>query len=184
MKHREYTIRESFPVGEMGVGLMESNQSPKEYRTYLYPSEDMYTSLEEKVFSTREDADSDYFQRCDRLIEQYEKKTGKPFPLPSYCTSVLKSTGDLIFLRRGMTGYYPSPFAKKGDRAGNEALSEQINAQFGYTKAQVAAIEAGSMFGWNVPGADPSRYDGEGRFISDHGECDEIGKHSTDNMER
>ena len=121
MKHREYTIRESFPVGEMGVGLMESNQSPKEYRTYLYPSEDMYTSMEEKVFSTREDADSDYFQRCDQLIEQYEKKTGKPFPLPSYCTSVLKSSGDLVFLRRGMTGYYPSPFAKKGDRAGERS---------------------------------------------------------------
>ena len=48
---------------------------------------------------------------------------------------------------------------------GNEALAKEMNDMFGYTKAQVAAMEAGSMFGWNVPGADPSRYDEQGHFL-------------------
>ena len=32
----------------------------------------------------------------------------------------------------------------------------------GVTKAQAAAMEAGSMFGWHVPGADPKNYDDNG----------------------
>ena len=165
MKHREYIIRECFPVGEIDICLMESKYAPKEYRTYLCPSEDMYTSMEESVFSTREAADKDYFGRCFEQIQKYEEKTGQPFPLPIYCFSVLKTTGDLIYLRRGMTGYYPCPLGKEGDRLGNEALAQEMNDLFGYTKAQIAAMEAGSMFGWNVPGADPSRYDEQGHYM-------------------
>lgn len=162
---KTYSIRESFPVGETGVALRQVRTDRTEYRTYLYPSEDIHTFLDEKAFSSKQEAEDDYFRRCDQLIARYEQKTGKSFPLPNYCASVLKSTGDLVFLRRGMTGYYPAPYTKRGDRAGNEALAKQINDQFGYTKAQIAAMEAGSMFGWNVPGADPSRYDEQGHYM-------------------
>ena len=37
-----------------------------------------------------------------------------------------------------------------------------IAALKGMTKAQAAAMEAGSMFGWHVPGADPKNYDDNG----------------------
>ena len=39
---------------------------------------------------------------------------------------------------------------------------DALNTTIGVTKAQAAAMVAGSMFGWQVPGADPKNYDDQG----------------------
>ena len=42
---------------------------------------------------------------------------------------------------------------------------KEINREIGVTPAQAEAMKVGSMFGWNVPGADPKSYDEKGKPI-------------------
>ena len=41
----------------------------------------------------------------------------------------------------------------------------KLNEQIGVTRAQAAAMLAGSMFGWACPGADPANYDAQGQPV-------------------
>lgn len=84
--------------------------------------------------------------------------------LPEHCYTVLPSSGQLIEIRRGEKGYYPCAYSTS-DREYNKVLANYFNAHEGISKAQAAAMLAGSMFGWNVPAADSSRYDLEGEPI-------------------
>lgn len=85
-------------------------------------------------------------------------------PLPEHCYTVLPSSGQLIEVRRDEMGYYPCAYST-GDRAYNQVLENYLNTHEGVTKAQAAAMLAGSMFGWKVPAADPSRYDLDGEPV-------------------
>ena len=77
--------------------------------------------------------------------------------LPEMCFSVLPDTGALICIKRGESGYYPSDW-NTNDREHNMQIRDDANEILGVTDAQRMAMEAGSMFGWTVPGADPARY--------------------------
>lgn len=88
-------------------------------------------------------------------------KNFNPAALPEHCYAVLPSSGQLIEVRRGEKGYYPCAYST-GDREYNKVLANQFNTHEGISKAQAAAMLAGSMFGWNVPAADPACYDAEG----------------------
>ena len=57
--------------------------------------------------------------------------------------------------------YYPCAYSTS-DREYNKVLANYFNAHESISKAQAAAMLAGSMFGWNVPAADPACYDAEG----------------------
>ena len=78
--------------------------------------------------------------------------------LPDLCFSVIKSTGELICIKRGESGYYPSDW-NTPDRERNEEIAADQNKRLGVTDAQKQAMECGSMFGWGVPGADPKWYE-------------------------
>ena len=49
--------------------------------------------------------------------------------------------------------------------ATKEKSAAMLNRDLGVTYQQVAAMQAGSMFSWNVPAADPKNYDESGRPI-------------------
>ena len=88
--------------------------------------------------------------------ERFAPKVAKG--LPELCFSTLASTGQLICIKRGGSGYYPSP-RDTGNKERNVELADELNENLGVTPAQRQAMEIGSMAGWDVPGADPGNYE-------------------------
>lgn len=81
--------------------------------------------------------------------------------LPGQCFSVLPSTGEAIIIKKGEPGYTLSGIQVEG-----KTIRESVdieNRVVGITKAQEAAMLAGSLFGWQTPAADPKNYDEQGQ---------------------
>lgn len=83
--------------------------------------------------------------------------------LPDICYATLPSTGDLIIITKGEPGFTnaSSPYDSPEK---NKELADGHNAEMGVSKAQAAAMLTGSMFGWDVPAADPKNYDDNGKL--------------------
>lgn len=107
------------------------------------------------------------------------KTTGKPvdvldvlkkLPAESYVWDVSRAGVSLV--RRGVRGHYPreplpaelAHVKAKGDykalHEAGRAFVAEMNRRAGVTPAQALAMEIGSMFGWEVPGADPDQHAG------------------------
>jgi len=87
--------------------------------------------------------------------------------LPETCFSTMPGTGDLIILKRGERGYYRSD-QNTGNKIENKIIADGNNSLHGITPAQVMAMQIGSMFGFDVPGADPQRYFDEAKLVGTH----------------
>ena len=83
--------------------------------------------------------------------------------LPEKCFSYLESTGEMVIIHRGQSGYTPTD--NYCENATPKEVARKLNEAMGITPAQEEAMVAGSMFGWAVPGADPKNYDAEGHAI-------------------
>ena len=110
---------------------------------------------------------SNLYHIC-QLAEMLERNGSTIAPinpqLPKECYALIPSSGEVVRICRGEMGHYPTEicFASKADR---QQFVDSINKKFGVSKAQEAAMLTGSMFGWNVPGADPRNYTDQGKPI-------------------
>ena len=101
------------------------------------------------------------------FAERMEQNGNKVIPLrsslPERCYTVHAETGEMIIVKKGESGYYPSDLDSK-DASFSRMIATKNNEKLGVTKTQEECMSAGSMFGWDVPGADPANYDANGRF--------------------
>lgn len=92
----------------------------------------------------------------------------KKLPAESYVWDVVRPGVSLV--RRGVKGHYPreplpaelAHIKAKGNYAvlhdAGRAFVAELNTRAGVTPAQAEAMQIGSMFGWEVPGADPDNH--------------------------
>lgn len=120
--------------------------------------------IDDYHFETRSPGFGDLYHICEFAERYAERGCQGIIPLrsslPEKCFSYLESTGEMIIITKGEKGYIPTGASGK-DMTPREAV-DAANKTIGVTKAQEAAMVAGSMFGWQVPGADPKNYDEQG----------------------
>lgn len=73
--------------------------------------------------------------------------------LPKVCYGTLNTTGETIIIKLGEKGYFKSEDQRPAD---------ELNEILEVTKAEKRAMEWGSMYGWDTPGANPNRYNEDG----------------------
>ena len=108
------------------------------------------------------------FYHIREFAEWMKERSSKVIPLrpglPEKCYAVLPSGDEIITIKHGEDSYFHT--GKYGhDRAHAQAIVDEYNEQINVTKSQAAAMLAGSMFGWEVPAADPKNYDEQGQPI-------------------
>lgn len=89
------------------------------------------------------------------MIEIVERQ-GK---LPSSCVVVIPTGKCLGTVRLGVSGYYAGPALESPEAAHRMCLS--LNDAAGVSPLQAECMLVGSMFGWEVPGADPDHYNAD-----------------------
>lgn len=80
-------------------------------------------------------------------IEQY----------PPVCWTYVESEGIVAMIKRGESGYHPVGGFDNDHERGKALVAEQ-NATLGLRRSEIEAMTFGSMFGWDLPGADPAKY--------------------------
>lgn len=75
--------------------------------------------------------------------------------LPNLCYGVLPAEPKIILLKAGEKGYWESRIEKCKDFDEAERLCDYLNENIEVTKSQRKAMEFGSMWGFDVPAADP-----------------------------
>lgn len=102
----------------------------------------------------------EFAERMERSGSTYQPKET---PLPRECLSTLPSSGEAILITRYRKGY--ALRASTNSPEGNRAWADRYNRNNGISKAQEAAMLAGSMFGWDTPASKPKNYDENGKPI-------------------
>ena len=120
--------------------------------------------IDDYHFETRSPGFGDLYHICEFAERYTERGCQGIIPLrsslPEKCFSYLESTGEMIIITKGKKGYIPT--GASGENMTPREAVDAANKTIGVTKAQEAAMVAGSMFGWQVPGADPKNYDEQG----------------------
>ena len=114
---------------------------------------------------------SNLYHIC-QFAEIMQRNGNKVIPLraslPETCYSTLANTGEIVIIKRGESGYYPTDIPAK-DIAEAKEIVDEMNEKGGVSKAQAEAMKVGSMFGWAAPAADPANYDKSGKLIPPNG---------------
>lgn len=94
---------------------------------------------------------------------------------PMKCFVFTPANGALAVITRGEPGY--RLVNHDVNRRDGAAAADLLNEALGVSKAHVAAMTAGAVFGWDHPAADPRRYnkDGSKKEKNDHESSGRLG---------
>ena len=84
--------------------------------------------------------------------------------LPEQCYSVLSGSDKIIIIKRGEKGYFKTDIPVT-DKDEARSIVNEYNTKLGVSRSQEGAMKAGSMFGFQVPAADPRNYDADGKPV-------------------
>ena len=119
------------------------------------------------IDQTHVEVGSNLYHICE-FAERMESAHNTVIPLrsslPVKCHIYIESTKQIAVVLRGESGYH-QPVSAAKSKEESLAIVDMVNTRNGITKAQAAAMSAGSMFGWATPAADPANYDEQGRAI-------------------
>ena len=128
-----------------------------------FPSGETLEQTCRYIDETHLEVGNNLYHICE-FAERMQRNGVKTIPLrsslPEKCFSILESTGEMIVITKGEKGYAPTGIYPQSDSPKEGASA--LNATNGVSKAQEAAMVAGSMFGWETPAADPKNYDDQG----------------------
>lgn len=163
-----YEIIEKLVVGDtfFALGRNDTKYGTK-YVTWQARAEDPDNYFWGHYHENYEDAREDLFERAystsKNLNPNYHKRQQEK--LPAFCMSTLSFNGGLVVITHKEKGYMIADISAQ-DSAEDKRVAKFINDLLGVTPAQEAAMVAGSMFGWNVPAANPVNYDADGKYIN------------------
>ncbi len=100
---------------------------------------------------------------AERMAYNGNTYSPKEPPLPPECFSTLPSSGELIKIERYQNRYTLLGVQKTPEE--NRERADVLNKGRGVSKAQEAAMLAGSIFGWDTPAAKPKNYNENGEPI-------------------
>jgi len=149
----DYTEKFRIPDGDMVRITIDAGKSSDHVARYI---DDSHMEIGQALYHICEFA--------ERMEQGGKTVIPLRSSLPERCYSTLIDTGAVVILKRGETGFYKTkiPFTSKEEA---QALVDEYNKKLGVTKAQAEAMQAGSMFGWACPAADPKNYDDQGQPI-------------------
>lgn len=76
------------------------------------------------------------------------------------CFVYVKSENEIGLIKYGETGYYRTDYEPLQTVEDNERFVKWLNDGLALTDNEIYAMEIGSMFGWDAPGANPDFYKG------------------------
>ena len=91
----------------------------------------------------------------NKKIEEVNKQRIPTSELPDFCYSYNDTTGEIIVIKKGVEGYYPSNITLDNTLSGDERkqqaeeLIKEQNEILGVTDDQRLQMELNSMFGWD-----------------------------------
>ncbi len=81
------------------------------------------------------------------------------------CYTYIKSLNLIGVIAKGERGFYRTDILECNNiKTSDEAIAfvDELNENLGITKGTAKAMEFGSMFGWDVPAADPDNWNVDG----------------------
>lgn len=78
--------------------------------------------------------------------------------LPETCYIYVRGAKEIGLVKRGERGYYKTEYACVDDEEINRDVVRDLNKALGVSVLEMKCMEIGSMFGWDVPGAQKARY--------------------------
>lgn len=113
---------------------------------YLDPTQEEWS----EILNALHPADAQNKTKEEKIMDTINR-------LPEFCYSVSETTGELIIIKRGESGYYSCSLSTDSAEKNKELMSFN-NQKLGVEETVRRAMEFGSMFGWDCPGANPDSW--------------------------